>query len=228
MAMIGFADFPFAAAIDHERALLDRVAGGAADRALSFWTTEACLVAPRNLTVRPGFAAAAALLAADGMRVHERDTGGDLMPQGPGIVNVTLVFATPAAAQLSIAEAYDALCRPIEALLARHGVAARRGPVPGAFCDGAHNIAVGSGKLAGTAQRWRRGRDGRTTILAHAAIICAGDLDAPAAAANRLYAACGLDRRVNPALHLRLFDLPGFGPETLATELAAAFGEKAD
>lgn len=219
--MIGFDALPFHAALDHERALLDRVASGASDRELALWSTEACLVAPRNLTVKPGFAAAQALLAAEGTTVHERDTGGDLMPQGPGIVNVSLVFA--AAAGLSIAAAYDVLCRPIEALLAAHGVEGRRGSIPGSFCDGAHNIAIGDRKLVGTAQRWRRGRDGRTTVLAHAAIICAGDLGGPAAAANRLYAACGLDRRVEAGLHAKLFDLPGFSPETLGTELAKAF-----
>jgi lipoate-protein ligase A len=219
--MIGFDALAFHDALAHERALLDRVASGASDRAFALWSTANCLVAPRNLTVKPGFAAAQAMLAADGITVHERDTGGDLMVQGPGIVNVSLVFAAPPAT--SIADAYDVLCRPIEDLLAAHGVAGRRGSVPGSFCDGAHNIAVGDRKLVGTAQRWRRGRDGRTAVLAHAAIICTGALDELAAAANRLYAACGLERQVRPELHVPLFDLPGFRPETLATELVAAF-----
>lgn len=224
--MIGFDALPFDAAIARERALLDRVVSGASDRELALWSTESCLVAPRNLTVRQGFAAAQAMLAADGVTVHERDTGGDLMPQGPGIVNVSLVFAAPPA--LSIAAAYDLLCAPIEGLLAAHGVAGRRGSIPGSFCDGAHNIAVGNRKLVGTAQRWRRGRDGRTTVLAHAAIICDGDLSPLAAAANKLYAACALDRRVEAELHVRLFDLPGFVTETLAADLARAFGATAD
>lgn len=219
--MIGFDHLPFHDALAHERALLDRVASGAVDRALALWSTDACLVAPRNLTVKPDFAAAQAMLAAGGVTVHERDTGGDLMPQGPGIVNVSLVFV--AAGSMTIAQAYDVLCRPIEALLAARGIAARRGSIPGAFCDGAHNIVVGDRKLAGTAQRWRRGRDGRTTVLAHAAIICAGDLDGLATAANRLYAACGLDRRVDAGLHVRLFDLPGMQPDRLAADLTAAF-----
>lgn len=219
--MIGFDDLAFHDALAHERRLLDRVASGASDRELALWSTRACLVAPRNLTVKPGFAAAQAMLAAEGVTVHERDTGGDLMPQGPGIVNASLVFAAPAG--MSIADAYDVLCRPIEALLSAHGVTARRGSIPGSFCDGAHNIAVGDRKLVGTAQRWRRGRDGRTTVLAHAAIICEGDLAPLAAAANRLYTACGLDRRVEAGLHVGLFDLPGFSPATLAAELAASF-----
>ncbi len=219
--MIGFDALAFHDALAHERALLDRVASGTSDHELALWSTEACLVAPRNLTVKPGFAAAQAMLATAGITVHERDTGGDLMPQGPGIVNVSLVFVAPPA--MSIADAYDVLCGPIENLLAAHGVAARRGSIPGSFCDGAHNIAVGDRKLVGTAQRWRRGRDGRTTVLAHAAIICEGSLDDLAEAANRLYAACDLDRRVRADLHVRLFDLPGFGRDTLSAELTSAF-----
>lgn len=221
--MIGFPTLPFHDALAHERDLLEQVASGARDHALALWSTEVCLVAPRNLSVKPGFEAACDRLAIEGIRVHQRDTGGDLMPQGPGIVNVSLVFASTANPPPSIAQAYDMLCRPIEDLLIRHGVHARRGSVPGAFCDGAHNIVVGDRKLAGTAQRWRRGRDGRTTVLAHAAIICSGDLEALAAAANRVYAACGLDRRVEPGLHVRLFDLPGINPATFAAGLTAAF-----
>jgi len=101
-----------------------------------------------------------------GWPVHLRATGGDVTPQGPGVVNVTLVF-TPEG-PTDIPGNYDRLCTPIEQTL---GPTASRGWNPGAFCDGAYNVQRDGLKFAGTAQRMRKCTDQRSAVLAHALML---------------------------------------------------------
>ena len=197
--------------------MLDRVARRASDVEILVWTTTSCLVAPRAFARRPGFEAGRARVEARGMPLLLRETGGDLAPQGPSVLNVTVAFA--ASSPFGVEDAYGRLCSPLLALLRARGVAAYCASVPEAFCDGRFNIAVGRRKLAGTAQRWRpRTRRAGTdeaglAVLAHAALFVEPDFDRYADAANAFYEGCRLDRRVRAEAHVALADFPSFSAE---------------
>ena len=50
------------------------------------------IVVPRSYRHKPGFAAARAALAADGLPVHIRLSGGGVVPQSPATVNLQLAY----------------------------------------------------------------------------------------------------------------------------------------
>jgi lipoate-protein ligase A len=82
------------------------------------------------------------------------------------VVNVTLVFTPDGPPDLK--RNYHRLCSPIEQTL---GSKSSRGWNPGAFCDGEYNVQWNGKKFAGTAQRLRKCRDGRSSVLAHALML---------------------------------------------------------
>lgn len=129
------------------------------------WETTSCLVVPRRLVRRAGFAEAAPELARRGFPVVVRSSGGGIVPQGSGILNLSIVVPLDPGERAPSPD-FRWLCRPLRALLAVHGVGAEVGRVPGSFCDGAHNVVISGRKLAGTAQR-----RGRTTALLHVVLL---------------------------------------------------------
>lgn len=186
-------------ALRREADLLEDVANDPGHRHLMFWQTDQCLVAPAKMARKPGYRGVCDGLERDGWPVHLRNTGGDVTPQGPGIVNVTLVYALPAGPP-DIAATFDRLCGPIEAAL---GKGASRGGIPGAFCDGAHNVQIDGAKFAGTAQRYRRchkDRD-RFAVLAHALMLIAPVEAAQITAINRFLHALGEPRVIRRDAH---------------------------
>ena len=197
--------------------MLDRVARRDSDVEILVWTTSSCLVAPRAWAQRPEFDTGRARVEALGMPLLLRQTGGDLAPQGPSVLNVTVAFA--ASSPFGVKDAYRRMCSPLLALLRARGVAAYCASVPESFCDGRFNIAVGGRKLAGTAQRWRpRTRRAGTAeaglaVLAHAALFVEPDFDRYADAANAFYEGCRLDRRVRAEANVALADFPSFSDE---------------
>lgn len=226
------APLPFADAMQMERQLLaeasaDYRSEGRRGLRIALWQTPRAIVLPSGMLRRSGMERAAEEMAHAGWPVHERHTGGDLTPQFDGILNVSMAYVL-LGAERSISVAYDRLTQPLISFLETvHGVAARTRAVPGAFCDGTYNLVVGGKKVAGTAQRWRLvnpGRDGdaATAVLAHAAILCNGDLGSALAAVNRFFAASGIDRRIDPGVHATLSDVVGADAGTPAA-LASAF-----
>ncbi|MEQ1718827.1 MAG: hypothetical protein ABL907_23040 [Hyphomicrobium sp.] len=199
----------FAAAQACERALLDgmRDERGGTCRAL-VWRTDKAIIVPRGLPSRDYFAAASAAVEALGYPVHERDTGGDLTPQDPGVVNISLAFRLDGS-DAAIKDAYQRLTDPVIAFLSQaYGIEARVASIPGAFCDGAFNIAVGAKKLAGTAQKWKllggEGSARRVAVLGHVALMVSNDLPPAIDALNAFYAASGSDRRIIQGRHVTL------------------------
>jgi lipoate-protein ligase A len=176
----------------HERPLPDGVAceaqwmaGAAAHgRALAhLWEGAPGLVVPRSYERLPRFVAARDRWAASGRPVQVRASGGGLVPQGPGVLNLTLVWPADAAAALDIGGIYQALCGELAAAFARLDIVASQQAVEGSFCDGRYNLAVDGRKLVGTAQSWRR-IAGRQVVLAHAVIVVDADPQALTADAN--------------------------------------------
>lgn len=171
----------------HHRSLADGVAceaewmasAAATGRAgAHLWRGEPGLAVPRSYTTLPGWAA-----AARAHPVHVRASGGGVVPLGPGVLNLSLVWRAVRAAPCETDAIYRELCGELTRALARLGIDAAPRAVSGAFCDGRFNLAAGGRKLAGTAQSWRR-IAGQAVVLAHAAIVVDADPRALTDAAN--------------------------------------------
>lgn len=190
-------------ALARELELLDRVSRDPSQRLLWLWQGTQSLVVPRKLAVHPRFKVAQSELASSGWTVETRATGGDATPQGPGIVNVTHVYALPPSAHFDMDAEYDRLCRPIETAL---GPRASRGWQAGAFCDGAHNVQWNGLKFAGTAMRFRPSRADRSriTVMAHALMLFDRPRNEAITAINRLLSALDQDRVIQIGAHTGL------------------------
>jgi octanoyl-[GcvH]:protein N-octanoyltransferase len=206
--------------VARDAALLEAVRRGEAPPSARVWENVRCLVAARSDQRLPRFAAAAEALGAAGWPVLVRESGGSAVPQGPGILCLSLAFRPEKSAPCTIESSYDALCRPLEAALAKLGVACSRSEVRGAFCDGRYDLAVLGRKIAGTAQRWRAGpggpAPGRGALLAHAVLLVDADLGEASAAVNRFYEAAGGERRCHAAASITLREALATGGSPLA------------
>ena len=199
---------PAAAAVARDAELLDAVRTGASPPVARVWENARCLVAARSDTRLPRFAPAADAMTREGWPVCVRESGGTTIPQGPGIVSLTLAFRPPPGAPFTIEAGYDAVCRPIERALVALGLAAERGAVGAAFCDGRFDLAISGRKIAGTAQRWRAVPGGpspeRGAVLLHAVLLADTDRAESIGAVNRFYAAAGSERYADPAASITL------------------------
>ena len=157
------------------------------------WSGAPGLVVPRSYTRLEGWPAARERWAAMGRSALVRASGGGLVPLGPGVLNLTLVWRTDSAEPIRTDEIYRALCDGLAAALRRLGVDCVVAEVPGSYCNGRFNLAAGGRKLAGTAQSWRR-IAGQPVVLAHAMLITTADPEALAAEANAFERALGSGR----------------------------------
>ncbi|HEX7387861.1 MAG TPA: lipoate--protein ligase family protein [Castellaniella sp.] len=164
------------------------------------WQAPPGLVVPRTYRTRPGFLEMQARFEQEGWPVHVRQSGGGVVPQGPGILNLSLAQRF-CGRPLDYANAlYAHLCQIIQAALRTFHIDTRAQAVEGSFCDGRYNLALLNPirKVAGTAQVWRRapGGDPDAQIgLVHALILAQCDTRALTAQANRLEAALASGRR---------------------------------
>ncbi len=180
---------PLAAGIACEAEWMAAAARG--ERAVAhLWQGTPGGVAPRRSAALPAWAAGA---ARHGSALQLRASGGGLVPQGPGIWNLSLAWPAADATPADMHALYAALCETLAAAFARLGVEATPQPVQGSFCDGRWNLAVAGRKLAGTAQAWRR-FGARQAVLAHALIIVSADPAALTDRANDLEAELGQGR----------------------------------
>lgn len=157
--------------------------------AAHWWQGAPGLIVARNCMAAPGWASAVSRHA-----VQIRASGGGVVPQGPGIANLSLTWAVDASAPGNTDALYAALCNELAAALGRLGIAAAPQAVEGSFCDGRFNLACGGRKLAGTAQSWRRVQ-GRMIVLAHAVAIVSADPAELAEAANAFERDLGREQR---------------------------------
>lgn len=158
------------------------------------WGAPQGLIVPRSYERLSAWESACSASAAAGWPVQVRGSGGGIVPQGPGVLNLSLVWCSDSATPNRTDAIYLGLCDGLSAAFARLGIASRPQPVPGAFCDGRFNLAVDGRKLAGTAQAWRRVA-GVPVVLAHAVILAACDTVALTERANSFEAAAGSPRR---------------------------------
>lgn len=183
-----------------ELAWLDDALTGQARAVL--WEAPPGLSVPRSYRRYPRFDLACAEFAARGLPVRVRRTGGGVVPQGPGILNLSLAWCPAAGpAEGGADDAYRMLCTVLAQGLGALGIPAHTAAVTGSFCDGRYNLAVdgpaGARKIAGTAQYWRR-HAGQQAVLAHALLLVKTNRDEITARASAFEVALGSDVRYVP------------------------------
>ena len=191
-----------------ERALLAFAAAGRAVAHL--WEAPPGLIAPRSYRRYARLAQIQTDFARHGVAVELRPSGGGVVPQGPGILNMSLAF--PVSQPIgSLSDAiYQHLCAILQSALAGLGIRAEARAVGGSFCDGRYNLAVGGRKIAGTAQYWRRRGANGHAVLAHAVLLVDADPVAATGLANTFEAALGSGRAYDPdAVTSVALSLPG-------------------
>jgi lipoate-protein ligase A len=165
-----------------EEALLARAASG--DAVAHLWEAPVSLIVPRSYQRYASLADARTEFARRGCPVWLRLSGGGLVPQGPGILNLSLTYPVRATMGALSESVYLHLCTLIADALRSLGVLAHWQAVEGSFCDGRFNLAWGPGddarKIAGTAQYWRRvpqpvGAEPLYAVLAHAVLLVDAD-----------------------------------------------------
>jgi len=158
------------AAIAQDDMVLAQVMAGEAPATIRIWQTPQCIAVPRHFSLHDRFDDAALTLADRGWPLTLRSSGGSAMPQGPGVLNVSMVF--PHDRPMSIEAGFHLLTDPLCAFFESLGLSASVGSVPGSFCDGRYNLVVGQRKIAGTAQKRKK-----HALLAHAALQLDLDLE---------------------------------------------------
>ena len=142
------------------------------------------------------------------------------MPQGPGIVNLSLAWPVYHSLGEAAEPIYLFLCGLLQRTLVTFGVASHCRAVSGSFCDGRYNLACGEGehvrKIAGTAQYWRPMAEGRGhVVLAHAVVLLDADLAAAHRAANDFEARLGSGREYHADKTVTLAELVSEGADLL-------------
>jgi len=167
----------------------------------SLWQTRRSLVVPRSYRRFDAFASACDRFAAQGWPVSIRQTGGGIVPQGPGIVNLSLAYCVQGPPMQHSEAGYLLICRILTHVLHVLGIEAFPAAVEGSFCDGRYNLAVRwrgeTVKIAGTAQSWRRvpGGGDQYVGLVHGLVLLDTDSAFLTQAANAFEEAIGSERR---------------------------------
>jgi lipoate-protein ligase A len=166
--------------IAEEMQLLEDVLGRSERGVLRLWRTSPCLVVTSLLAQRPEFGAAAEASAKRGWPVVVRRTGGGPVPQTAGTLNVSLAYATPRDQTPGIDAAFRHFADAMLSALQSCGVTAVVGEIEGSCCPGRYDIAIGTKKIIGIAQRRRQGaKDGAllSAVLVHAMVWVEGELN---------------------------------------------------
>lgn len=206
---------------DNERAFLAAVNGVSESMALIHEGGDGIVVPRSYQQGRPNFQTACETLAREGLAVHVRLSGGGVVPQAAGVVNLHLGYTADTPNPLPAAEAhYQTLCRLLAELLRHFGIASTAQPVEGSFCDGRFNLAANGKKIAGTAQHWQRDKTAkhRYRVLSHA-VILAVDPHLLTDRANRFEAALGSPIRYRADKTTSVSELAGANSAEITAQL---------
>lgn len=152
--------------------------------AAAVWEPPQGLVVPPSYRRHEGFDALCAVFEAEGWPVSVRRSGGGLVPQGAGMLTLSLAWRTRLDLGRGMEPVYQGLCSLVQRVLAPFTVDTNCAAVEGSFCDGRFNLARGGRKVAGTAQYWKRLGADEHLVLAHACLLVEADLPALNARAN--------------------------------------------
>lgn len=111
-----------------------------------------------------------------GVPLFARSSGGTVVPHGPNVLNISLVFSEKEH-KISLTNSYLILCGFVRDVLNGIGLNAKTGNVAGAFCDGEYNLVINDRKIGGTAQRIKKRRNGEKVFLAHMSLLIGGDVN---------------------------------------------------
>ena len=205
--------------VTFDELLLKQVINGASGPSLYINCAPRCLVATVRESRMTNFEAASRKLTEQGWPVVVRCTGGSCVPQGPGVVNLSVIH--PKVKGWHLEDGYKLLCGLLTRLLASYGLVTTVGEVPGSFCDGRYNLQVGGQKLVGTAQRWAGGSRKNAAVLAHACLLVDLDLVETTEKINSLYRLCGNPRQFTAEACTTLLDCLGGTGQLLVDEFMA-------
>lgn len=199
------------------------------------WEARQSLVVPRTYRRYPAFTTTCDQFARRGWPVTVRQSGGGLVPQGPGVLNLSLAYVQEGAPLSHSDGAYQVICAIIANTLAEFMIFTQAQEVAGSFCDGRYNLAWGTGalarKVAGTAQLWRRITPQEQhavraqVVLVHALLLTTVDTKAVTHVANQFEAALGSGRHYDSEKIVSLHDAlarPGYGRDAFTADLSAA------
>lgn len=204
------------------------------------WQGSKGLVVPKLYAQSPRFQHSLDYFSALGWPISVRQSGGGVVPQGPGIWNLSLAWRQYGKPLDLASHAYEQLCAPIAQALSHCGVQSSTQAVDGSFCDGRFNLAVTHEgqhkKIVGTAQVWRRcaapknitlppaepgSQTGWHIVLAHALILLDCAEQELTELANQVESQL---QRTQRYLANRICDLKSLGvkPETFLPHLTTA------
>lgn len=185
-----------------EQRLVEGAAAGAALAAV--WEPEPSLVVPGSYRRFERFGALCERFAERGWPVWLRRSGGGLVPQGPGMLNLSLAWRTACAMGDAMEPVYGWLCRLLQEAIGPFGLSVQPQAVDGSFCDGRYNLALHGRKVVGTAQYWRRVSASEHVVLAHACVLVEADLLTLVHRANEFEARLGSDRQYHAGAVINL------------------------
>lgn len=173
------------------------------------WQAPLSLVVPRSYQRFAALERARAEFEQRGCPVFLRMSGGGLVPQGPGILNLSLAYPVRGTVGDLSEAVYRHLCAILGKALGTLGLQTHWQTVEGSFCDGRFNLAWGppgdARKIAGTAQYWRHmeaASQGSSSplhvVLAHAVLLVSADPEEINQRANAFENAIGSGRRYLP------------------------------
>lgn len=173
----------------------------------SIWRTNQCLVVPRTYKKFNNFDLVCQEFNAKGWPVYVRNSGGGVVPQGPGIINVSLAYAVDGLPLDNSDQAYLNICDILAKVASNYGIETIPTSVQGSFCDGRFNLAYVDDnnqvkKIAGTAQIWRK-----NIVLVHALFMIACDIKSITQAANLLEQKLGNHKQYSEASAISLHTL---------------------
>jgi lipoate-protein ligase A len=212
--------------IDGEMALLDDVLGKPERGVLRLWRTTPCLVVTSLLAQRAAFAAAAEASAQRGWPVVVRRTGGGPVPQTAGTLNVSLAYACLRETTPSIDAAFKDFADRLLEALKTCGVEAAVGEIEGSCCPGRYDIAIGTRKIIGIAQRRRQGsKDGAllSAVLVHAMVWVDGSLNPEIDVLEQFLEAAGAPTKFRRDVMGTLQAISGVSTDAFEATLRRAF-----
>ena len=182
-----------------------------------FWRNRDCLVVSAADTRLPDYKLAVTKLAAQGIDVVARSTGGTAVANVVGTLNISFSYRLAMGEVFSIERSYERLLAPLIGYLASLGIVAHSGSVAGSYCNGSHDLVVADKKIAGTAQRVRRSGAG-TSVLSHLCLSVSGDADLADELVNEFYTLAGSDVRINPGCATSVSTQLESGSESLSVD----------
>ena len=118
------------------------------DAVAQIWQAPQGLVVPGSYRKFSELSAVSALFSRRGWPVWLRRSGGGLVPQGPGIINLSLAWPIAQPLGEAAEPIYQQLCGLLQRTLATFGVGSHYQAVTGSFCYGRYNLACGEGDHA--------------------------------------------------------------------------------